>query len=159
MRTKIGYLGIAVAAAVMIFQTNFQGLDQGAAFLDAAWVLLGWHAVWAAVGVVKLFIISLTFLGIAGATGAAAGSEMGLGGAAAGGALGLAGGGCLLGLAWLRFAVCRGLLIGGSYMLCMSGAVGQALNQFDTNSLIAGGVMLVFGILMLKNRSSSSSND
>ena len=145
-------LGIAIAVIVAVWVTVFGGNTMEAGFLSGVGFLWVWYWIWT---IVLGFIVALVMLGVTGALTFLGSEETQ---SKLGGFLGFAVGGTLSILVIAHFAMTRALLPIGTYLLMTAGMPGMTFAEFSTSKLIFGTLLLLIGLVMSKNSSSSPSS-
>lgn len=148
-------LGIIIAAAFAAWNYFVSHLSMEAAFLVGVNFLWVWQLVFT--GITAAFVL-LMLLGMTGGL-TAAGSIVSR--SVFGGLAGFAVGGFMSVLMLVGFAVTRGMLLGGTWLLMHSGTASMTFAQFDQTKLTGGGVLLVLGVLLsgFSTKFSSSSTE
>ena len=139
------YLAIIIGFIIALWTTVFNGNTAETGFFAAIDFLWVWYWIWSVVLGVIYLLVSLSIMG-AGVS-ATQGLQK-LGGFAVGAGVSL--------FIWIQFAIKRGLLLGGVYLLTISGGDEVSFSEFDTTKLIFGLIMVLVGTLIFNSSESSS---
>jgi|GEM_PF-5897756 len=133
--------GILIAVALTAWNFFVSHLSLEGAFLAGVNFLWIWQLIFT--GITAVFVL-LTLLGMTGGLTAAGGIASR---SVFGGLAGFAVGGFLSFFMLMAFALTRGMLLGGTWLLMHSGTADMTFAQFDQTKLVGGGVLLILGVL------------
>lgn len=152
-------LGFLLALVVFLLKVVGDTVAE-AAFLSSVDFLYTWY--W--VTTILIFAIVGLFILVAGGFSALGGlvaghevTKSGIG-SALGSLMGLILGSGAASMLFLKLFLKRALLILGAYILLNAGTADQTFSEFNSTKLIIGGIALFIGVIVLRRRSSSSSD-
>ncbi len=145
--------GIIIAIVIAVFTIFVSSNTMEVGFISALDFLWVWYWIWTVLQGLIIAFIMLIITGVLTFSGANILSSK------AGAFLGIAAGGALSILFVTKLAIRSILLLGGVYLLMTSGNAEMTFSEFDNTKLIFGAILLLIGLIMSKNSSSSSSSN
>ncbi len=146
-------LGVFIALVITVWKYFVLHQAPEIIFLSITNFLLWWFIITSAI-ILVICLISFILMTLGITIG---GRE--LQGGALGGIAGFLGGSALSLIALIIVAICRGLLISGTYLIHHSLIINNNVPEWNLEKLILGIVLLFIGLIASKSSSSSSSSN